>query len=209
VTGDTEHIAQRIREAAATVHAPERLHARVAEEARRRAPARRRRLLATGGALAGAVAAAAAALVLLLGSSGEPAIDEAVALSLRAPAGGAPAADPGDPAHLELAVGGVRFPNYKGWHPAGARTDDLDGRRAVTVAYRAASRGPVSYTIVDGAPLEIPKGVEWHEYRGGYRVAVLRDRGERVIAWEQGGHTCIVAGRRSDVTALLRAGTQA
>jgi hypothetical protein len=209
LSADTERIAQRIREAAATVHAPARLHERVAEERRRRAPARRRTLLAAGGALAGAVAAGAAALVLVLGGGASgPTIDEAVALALRPAAAGAPAVDPGDPGHLELGVGGVEFPNYRGWHPVGARTDDIDGRRAVTVSYRSDDSGPVSYTIVDGAPLKMPDGVKWRDYRG-YHVALLRNDGERVVAWEQGGHTCIVAGRGSDVTALLRAGTHA
>jgi hypothetical protein len=208
VTSDTEHIAQRIREAAATVHAPARLHERVAEESRRRAPARRRTLLAAGGALAGGVAVVAAVLVLLVGGGGGPSIDDAVALAQRPAAAGAPPVDAADPGHLDLGVGGVSFPNYRGWRPVGARTDELDGRRAVTVSYRSNSSGPVSYTIVDGAPLELPDDVRWRDYRG-YRVAVLRNDRERVVAWEQGGHTCIVAGKGSDVTALLRSGTQA
>jgi hypothetical protein len=107
----------------------------------------------------------------------------------------------------------VWFPNYDyegdtGWRPIGSRTDDLDGRRAVTVAYKGAG-GPVSYTIVDGAPLEVPKGVPWHEYAR-FRAAILRDdAGQRVIAWEKGGRTCIIAGKGADVSALLEAAGQA
>lgn len=198
----TEHIARRISDAAASVHAPERLHARVAEEAARRAPVRRRLVAGGIGALVGAVAAALV-LVLTLGTAGDPEMDDAVALALRPPTTAAPAVDPYDPDHLQAQVGGVRFPTYEGWRAVGARTDELDGRRAVTVAYRAGG-GPVAYTIVGGTPLAVPEHAEWHDY-GGNRIAVLRDGAERVITWEQGGRTCIVAGRPADVAALLRA----
>jgi hypothetical protein len=198
---DTEHIARRIGEAAESVGAPDRLHASVAQQLERREPARRRWLAAGAGALVGAAAAVAVAVVIGLGG-GAPSIDDAVALALRPPASGAPAVDPYDREHLEAEVGGVAFPNYRGFEPVGAREDEIGGRRAVTVAYRG-SGYPVSYTIVDGAPLEIPAGTEWHDY-GGYRMAVLRSGERRVLAWEQGGRTCIVAGSREDVAALLR-----
>jgi hypothetical protein len=201
VIDETEPIARRIRDAAAEVRAPERLHALIAQEtARRRAPRRRR--LVTIGAGAVAAAAAAAVVVALVLGGGAPRMDQAVALALRAPTSGAPAVNPRDPGHIEAQVGGVRFPTYETFRPVGARTDDLDGRRAVTVAYRAAG-GTVAYTIVDGAPLEVPDGTSWRDV-GGFHVAVLRDGAERVITWEQGGRTCIVAGRRADVAALLR-----
>ena len=203
MSADTERIARRIREAAESVGAPARLHARVAEEAARSAPARRRRALAAGGALAGALAAAVVAVVLVLGSGGGgPGIDRAAALALRPPETGAPAVDASDPRHLRAEVGGVRFPNYRSWRAVGSRTDKLDGRRAVTVAY-SASGATVGYTIVDGAALKVPEDVTWRNYSG-YRVAVLRDDAERIITWKQGGRTCIVAGRGSDVAALLR-----
>jgi hypothetical protein len=197
----TEHIARRIRETAESVRAPDRLHASVAEQLALREPPRRRRLAAGLGVLAGAVAAIAVAVVLVLGDGG-PSIDDAVALALRPPATGAPAVDPYDRGHLEAEVGGVAFPNYRTFAAVGSREDEIDGRRAVTVAYRASGR-PVTYTIVDGAPLRIPAGTEWHDY-GGYRMAVIRSGEERVLAWEQGGRTCIVAGSRDDVAALLR-----
>lgn len=208
---DTEHIARRIRETAQGVTAPDRLHALVAEQTARRAPARRRRLFGLAGGLAAAAAAVIVALVIVLGSGGGPAIDDAVALAQRTPTSDAPAVDPTNPKRVQEQVGGVWFPNYDGytgWKPIGSRTDDLDGRRAVTVAYQGAG-GPVSYTIVDGAPLEVPKGVPWHDYER-FRAAILRDDGgERVIAWEKGGRTCIIAGKGEDVTALLEAAGQA
>jgi len=202
MTEDTEHIARRIREAAGSVSAPERLHERVAAQAARGAGVRRRAAVA-GGALAAGVAAVAVVLVLALGSGG-PSMDDAVALALRPPSSGAPAVDPADPGHLQAEVGGVRFPTYPRWKAVGARTDELSGRRAVTVAYRASRGGPVTYTIVDGDPLEVPGGATWRRW-GPTRFAVLRDDpAQRVIAWEQGGRTCIVAGTRADVAALLR-----
>jgi hypothetical protein len=211
VTEGTEHIARRIREAAEGVTAPDRLHALVAEETARHRPVRRRRLLVLGGGLAAAAAAVVVALVLVLGSGGGPPIQDAVALAQRTPTRDAPAVDPTNPKRVDKQVGGVWFPNYEGytgWKPIGSRTDDLDGRRAVTVAYQGAG-GPVSYTIVDGDPLEVPKGVPWHKYAR-FRAAILRDDGgERVIAWEKGGRTCIIAGRGEDVAALLEAAGQA
>lgn len=208
---DTEHIARRIRETAQGVTAPDRLHALVAEQTARRAPARRTRLFGLAGGLAAAAAAVIVALVIVLGSGGGPAIDDAVALAQRTPTSDAPAVDPTNPKRVQEQVGGVWFPNYDGytgWKPIGSRTDDLDGRRAVTVAYQGAG-GPVSYTIVDGAPLEVPKGVPWHDYDR-FRAAILRDDGgERVIAWEKGGRTCIIAGKGEDVAALLEAAGQA
>ena len=208
---DTEHIARRIRETTLGVTAPGRLHALVAEQTARRAPARRRRLFGLSGGLAAAAAAVIVALVIVLGSGGGPAIDDAVALAQRTPTSDAPAVDPTNPKRVQEQVGGVWFPNYDGytgWKPIGSRTDDLDGRRAVTVAYQGEG-GPVSYTIVDGAPLEVPEGVPWHDYPR-FRAAILRDDGgERVIAWEKGGRTCIIAGKGEDVTALLEAAGQA
>jgi hypothetical protein len=206
MTEDTEQIARRIREATERIRAPDRLHALIAEETARRAPGRRRRILALGGGLAGAVAAAAVALVLVLGGGG-PTMDDAVAFTMRAPTTGAPAVDPADPKHIDAEMGGVRFPNYAHWRVIGARKDDIDGRRALTVAYQGYG-APVSYTIVDGDPLDVPEKADWRELSG-YRVAVLRDGRERVITWEQGGRTCILAGKGEDVTALLRAASQA
>jgi hypothetical protein len=198
---DTEHIARRIREAAETVQAPDRLHASVAEQLERRQRPRRRRLAVGAGAVAGAAAAVAVAIVIGLGG-GDPSIDDAVALALRPPATDAPAVDHYDPEHLEAEIGGVTFPNYERFRAVGSRADEIGGRRALTVAYRG-SGGPVTYTIVDGAPLEIPAGTEWRNF-GDYRMAVLRPGERRVLAWEQGGRTCIVAGDREDVAALLR-----
>jgi hypothetical protein len=206
VIDETEPIARRIREAAAEVHAPQRLHAVVAEQTDRHRASRRRRLLATGGGAVGALAAVAVALVLVLGGGG-PAIGDAAALALRPPTTGAPAVDPSDPGHVQAQVGGVRFPTYETWQAIGARTDDLGGRRAVTVAYRAGG-GTVGYTIVGGAPLAVPGDAAWREI-GGFRVAVLRDRGEQVITWEQGGRTCILAGRPADVAAVLAEAAEA
>jgi hypothetical protein len=202
----TDEIGRRIRAASATVHAPPRLHARVAEEAARRAATRRRRLALPIGALAGAAAVAAAVVVIVVGSGGTPSIQDAVGLALRPPSSGAPAVNPADPRFVQAEVGGVRFPNYRastGWRPVGARTDTIDGRRAVTVAYRD-SGGPVSYTIVDGAPLDVPKDAPRRSYER-IRAAVLSRGSATAIVWEQGGHSCVLAGRFKDIADLLKA----
>jgi hypothetical protein len=198
---DTEIIARRIREASETVHAPQRLHRTVAAERERRAPSYRRRLLLTGGGLAGTLAAVVVALVLVLSPAGAPSLDEAVALALQTPTAAAPKVDPSDPGLLQTSVGGVSFPTYPHWQATGSRTDEVGGRRAVTVAYRSDGK-TVNYTIVDGEPLDVPREARSRSYEG-FQFSVVPNADHRVITWEKDGRTCILAGSPGDVTALI------
>jgi hypothetical protein len=99
----------------------------------------------------------------------------------------------------------VRFPDWEarwGWRAVGARTDRLDGRRAVTVIYRKGGSG-VHYTIVDGAPLPWPRGAR-RVTAGRVRAAVLRDGDAALVVWNRRGHSCILASRTADTSRLLR-----
>jgi hypothetical protein len=115
----------------------------------------------------------------------------------------APQKDPRNERFLRAAVGGVRFPNYRYSTPfatAGARRDELGGRRATTVVYRTGVKS-FGYTIVDGKPLAVPAGAR-RVVKDGLRLAVLRRGGAIVVTWRQGGHTCVLASRTATVRGL-------
>jgi hypothetical protein len=180
--------------AVAETHAPQALRERLAAEraaVQRRARRRRRRLLP---AAAAALAAAVVAIVVSVGGDRPPTFAEALALSDRPPDAPPPARGP-RPGTLRASVGGVVFPDWTrrfSWPATGFREDRLDGRTARTVFYRTRRGGDIAYTIVGGAPLDPPAGGTTRRVDGvAYRV--LRRGGERVVAWEEGGHTCLLS----------------
>lgn len=182
-----------LHQARASERAPAALRARI--EASRPKPATvARRRFAYAGALAGALAAIALALILVLpgGTPGAPSVSDAAALAALGPNQAAPGADPTNPgARLEQQVGQVYFPNWTsqyGYGAVGARTDNLNGHRAVTVYYDWRGRR-VAYTIVDGT-LRQPAG----------QTAIVNDTpmrsftlgGRPGIVWRESGDTCIL-----------------
>ena len=173
--------------------APASLRARIEHD---RAARRRVRVRpAYGVALAGALAAIAALLALALpsGTPGSPTIAQAAALSLRGPAGPAPAVTHQVAGtRLGESVDEVYFPDWTatiGWKAVGERTDTLAGRRAVTVYY---SRGgqQVAYTIVATPPLPEPHAQPMTA--GSLTVRVLESGGRTVVTWRQSGDTCLL-----------------
>jgi hypothetical protein len=181
--------------AVAQTFAPQSLRERLEADRARAARGRRRRGVLT--AVLGAAALALAAL--LIGLAAAPSGDEAptvgavVRLGDRPPAAPAPAAG-ARPGTLRASVGGVTFPDWRrlSWPATGTRTDDLAGRSTRTVFYRTVGGGRAAYTIVDGAPLDAPRGgtvrrVDDVDYR------VVRDADETVVVWEEGGHTCVLS----------------
>lgn len=170
------------------VPAPDRLRAQVAEMAAERAPRRRRSSVAIGGAV-GAAAAVFIALVLVLGGGGAsaPTVDQVVTASNAGPLMAAPGEDPATPGKLALGVGGVRFPYWEedhGWKATGARSETVEGRKANTVFYENDSGGSLTYTIVDGSPIDTLADP------GDYDLTGSGDT--RRIVWRNGGHTCII-----------------
>ena len=182
-----------LHQARATDRAPAALRDRIEASRPKRATAARRRFAYAGG-LAGALAAIALALVLALpgGTPGAPSVSDAAALAARGPTQPAPAAGTANSsARLKQSVGEVYFPNWAntlGWNAVGARTDNLNGHRAVTVYYDWKGKW-VAYTIVDGV-LSQPAGQDALVNNTTMRTFTLG--GHSGITWRQSGDTCIL-----------------
>jgi hypothetical protein len=172
--------------------APESLRARV------RAPERPRSRPLTWLAPAAAAAALLVAVILVvpgLLAGGPPSVEQAAALASRVATEPTPAMVAGHPELLARDVDGVTFPEWGekfGWHASGARTDEIAGRRAVTVFYRHMEHR-IGYTIVSGPPLKVPANA--HRMRvNGVDLAIYHDGDRTVTVFERGGHTCVLAG---------------
>jgi hypothetical protein len=181
-----------------SVEAPARLRARIEAERTRRKSGRRWALF-TGSGLATAAAAALLLLLVLPGNvGGGPSVAQAASLATRPPTSGAPSLKPGAPTLLESNMEGVPFPSWSskfGWRTVGARSDRLDGRRALTVFYEKGGRR-IGYTILSGSALKAPEQAK-RTRREGTALRTLRLDGRRVVTWLRAGHTCILSG--SDV----------
>jgi anti-sigma factor RsiW len=185
---------ERQRMALATVRAaeeepaPERLRARLRDQdARRPAPQTRprprMRLRPLLGAAAAATIALVGVLVLSTGGAGTADLAEAAARAPEAPA-------PGRADELRLAASsdGIAFPDWEprlGWRATGARTDEVDGRQAVTVTYERRGR-EVAYAILGRPALDLPDGDD------AYRE--LTHEGRPAVTWIRGGRTCLLLG---------------
>ena len=182
-----------LHQARSTDRAPAALRARLeASRPPRRTVVRRR--IAYAGGLTAALAAAVLAVVLAL-PGGTPGVSDAVALAARGPAQNAPAPDPAHPrTQLRQNVGGVYFPNWThsfGWRAVGARTDELGGRKAVTVYYEWKNQR-VAYTIV--APPALPQPAARRTWQNGTELRTLAHQGRLVVTWRESGDTCVLSG---------------
>lgn len=192
-----QEIGAAIRDRTADVRAPDELRARVAAQRAGRTRSNRRSAAAT-------VAVVLAAIVFVMDGAG-PTVSQVAVAALNPPTGPAPDIDRDDRRFLEVEVGGLRFPSYErpwDWKAVGTRTDEVEGRHAVTVIYRQGDRG-VHYTIVDGDPLERPAGARLRKFDG-TQFAVTRRGGADVISWELDGRTCVLASQTVDAAGLMR-----
>jgi hypothetical protein len=172
----------------------------VAPEALRRrvqtAPRPRSRPLVWLAPAAAAVALLVAVVFVLPGVlAGGPSVEQAAALAVRPATEPTPPMVAGQPEVLARDVDGVTFPEWGpefGWHASGARTDEIAGRRAVTVFYRHMDHR-IGYTIVSGKPLEVPERAQRMRVNG-VDLAIYHDGERTVTVFERGGHTCILAG---------------
>ena len=176
--------------------APAGLRQRIEAERRRPSAPLRRRRLAIGGTLAGAAAAVALTLALVVPSgSGGPTVVEAAQLSgLPATQASVPV-DPANPKLLAANVAGVPFPNLHKefvWHQAGARSDDLEGRRTKTVFYERAGQR-IGYTILSGDPIDPPGGAR-QSVENGVPLSTAKGRADAIVTWLRSGHTCVLSG---------------
>jgi hypothetical protein len=151
-----------------------------------------------GVTLTGSVAAALVLILFLLpaGTPGGPSVSEAATIAVRGPAAPAPGPDPKAPlTRLEQSVGRVYFPNWVdqglGWAAVGQRTDQLRGRRTVTVYYQGHGT-QIAYTIVSGPGLPVPAGTVVR--KGAERLRTLSVDGRLVVTWRRAGHTCVLSG---------------
>jgi anti-sigma factor RsiW len=189
-------VAELLREARATGHAPERLRARIESQRPTRAAAFRLRA-GYGGALAGALAVLVLALVLILpaGTPGAPSVSQAAALALRGSQGPAPARDPDAPGvQLDLNIQHVYFPDWAsryGWRAVGQRIDRINGRLAKTVYYQWHGH-LIAYTIVGAPVLHSPS--TYVTVLHGTVLQTLRLDGRNVVTWRRNGHTCVLSG---------------
>jgi hypothetical protein len=186
-----------VQAAVAQTRAPLALRERIEADRSARRPSRRR------WALGGSFAAVASAVVLAItlaggGAGGGLSVAQASALATRPPTAPAPAVDPTHPGLLKRGVGGVRYPSWQDqfpWHASGVRSDEVSGRRTVTVFYDDPSHRRIGYTIIAGKPLAEPAGPGVQQ---GTEHYVVLTRGQRnVVTWRRGGHTCVLSGPAS------------
>ncbi len=187
-----------LQRAAATERAPASLRARIEADRPRAMAAARRRMALYGGTLASSAAVILVLIVLLLpaGTPGGPSVSAAATIAVRGPTGPGPGPDPHFPmARLQQSVGRVYFPNWAdqglGWAAAGQRTDQLRGRRMVTVYYQGHGT-QIAYSIVSGSGLPVPAGTVVR--KGAERLRTLSVDGRLVVTWRRAGHTCVLSG---------------
>jgi hypothetical protein len=187
-----------LQRAAATERAPERLRARIEADRPRAVAAARRRMALYSATVASSAAIVLVLALLLLPASrpGGPSVSEAATIAVRGPTGPGPGPDPHSPlARLGQSVGRVYFPNWGyqglGWAAVGQRSDQVRGRRMVTVYYQGQGT-QIAYTIVSGPGLPVPPGTVVR--RGAERLRTLSVDGRLVVTWRRAGHTCVLSG---------------
>jgi hypothetical protein len=151
-----------------------------------------------------ALATLVAVLVLAGGGAGGPSIVEAAAVAQRPAV--EPAPRPAAAKLLDRRAAGLPFPDWSakfGWRATGARTDTLAGRRLTTVFYAKGAKR-IAYTIVAGAPLDLPEGRD--RIVEGTRVRLIKAGRLTPVTWERGGHTCLLSGTADAATLSKLAG---
>jgi hypothetical protein len=151
------------------------------------------------------VAAAVLAVVLVTGTSGAPSVAEAARPSALAATGPAPAHDAGRPELLRASFAGVDYPDWQqkfAWRATGLRSDTVEGRRTETVFYQH-THHRIGYTVVNGAPLDVPEGAE-RLVVDGVAMRAYKDGARDVVVFERGGRTCVLAGKVHRRSTLLK-----
>jgi len=160
--------------------------------------------------LVGALASAAGLIVVLVlaldsGGSGAPTVLQASTLGLRPAAIRAPEENPQAPGQLAISAEGIPYPYWNrrfGWQTAGARSDEIGGRKVTTVFYANSAGRRIGYSIVAGRALPIPAGGHAAVWDG-TRFDVLHTSGSTVVTWRRAGHTCILVGSKVSAKTLL------
>jgi hypothetical protein len=153
-------------------------------------PARRLRLWVP--TVAAAAGVALAILVVVLTSAGDSGLRAYASISARPETQATPKSD-GE--LLDRSFQGVSYPDWSrdfGWMAEGARTDQIEGRRADSVFYMHHGHR-IAYTVIAGEPLEPPDGAT-RRVVDGVQLIQFRDGPRDVVMFERGGQTCILAG---------------
>lgn len=149
--------------------------------------------------LAAAVVVAALAVLLLSGGNGvaAPSITKTALLAYSPPTASAPRVDQAHPKLLRATFVGITLPNYEsqfGVRVTGQRSDELGGRKLLTVYYRLRNGEPMSYSIVSGTPLATPHQATLVKFRG-VQIRGYSDHGLGIVTLVRKGHTCVLAGK--------------
>jgi hypothetical protein len=148
--------------------------------------------------LASAAAAIVAAIVVLAGGGpNPPSITQAAQLAYRPATSAAPGPDPAAPRLLDATFAGITLPDYKaefGVPATGERTDVMGGRTLLTVYYRLPNGNPMSYSIVSGRALALPRAASLVTYRS-VQIRGYTDRGLAIVTLVRNGRTCVLAGK--------------
>jgi len=183
-----------VRAAVAETSAPLALRERIERDRERGRPLARRRFLGLAGSFAAVAAAAAAALVISLGGSSSPSVLATVRVAGAGPVLPAPAHDTRNPSLLRARIEGIPFPDWTQrfqWQASGARTDEIEGRKATTVYYDSPVGARAAYTILGGEAIPPPDGARTLRLRG-RAFYLLTQGGRRVVVWNRAGHTCVM-----------------
>jgi hypothetical protein len=185
--------------------------ARGAQRKRERASRRSSSLRLPSRLTAGVAFAAAVVVVLVLvlttgGSTSAPTVLQASGAGLRTATGAAPAESPHNPRLLAVSAAGISYPYWGGklgWKAVGARTDSIGGRMVTTVLYANSRAQRIGYSIVAGPALAVPAGSTSVE-RHGVSFHVIGHANPTIVAWREGGHTCILTARGVGAGTLMR-----
>jgi hypothetical protein len=204
-----DELAERGRElvAAAVLQtsAPLALRERIERDRERARSGLRRRWVGLAVGFAAVVAAAAAALMISLGGASAPSVRATVELAGHGPALPAPRRDMANQALLQTKIEGLPFPNWQDrfkWRASGARRDEIQGRRALTVYYDNPLGARAAYTILGGSAIKAPEDARPVDVRG-HTYYVLNEGSRRIVVWDRGGHTCVMSAPRSVPDAKL------
>jgi anti-sigma factor RsiW len=180
--------------AVAETSAPLALRERLERQRESVRPSPRRRWLGLAGSFVAVAAAALAALVISLGGASAPGVLATVQLAGGGPTLPAPAHDARNPALLRTRIDGLPFPNWDEfeWRAVGAREDEIEGRRAVTVYYDSPRGARAAYTILGGSAIEPPDGARTLRLRG-TTFHLLTQGPRRIVVWDRDGHTCVMS----------------
>jgi hypothetical protein len=154
-------------------------------------PARRPRLWVP--TLAAATAGVALALlVVVLTSAGDSGLRAYTSISARPETQPTPRSDG---ALLDRSFQGVRYPDWSrkfGWMAEGARSDEIDGRRAESVFYMHHGHR-IAYTVIEGAPIAPPEDAMTRRVDG-VTLRIFRDGPRDVVTFVRNGRTCVLEG---------------